>query len=118
MNCVDKQLFFHVAADFKDSICLRGDMNMGRIREFLNRHNVKIYRCERCGIVEAPFLFASSIRDYGWDKIDGKLLCHTCINHPGLIDHDCIQRHNKSLRIRIGNTNHKWFAAHANFGIE
>ena len=90
---------------------------MGRVREFLNKHNVRVYRCERCGIVEAPFLFGSSIWDYGWQKEDGKYLCHTCLYHPGIINHACIQRHNKFLRMRVENNGHTWLAKHANFGI-
>jgi len=90
---------------------------MGKVREFLNRHNVRVYRCERCGIVEAPFLYGSSIWDYGWQKEDGKYLCHTCIRHPGIIDHACIQRHNKFVKLKVSNNGHSWFANHADFGI-
>lgn len=91
--------------------------NMGKIREFINRKNIRVYKCKRCGIVEVPFLRGTSIRDYGWEKIDGELLCNKCIRHPGIIDRACIQRHNKFVRMKVSNSGHTWFASHADFGI-
>ena len=91
---------------------------MGRIRDFLNRHNLRLYKCERCGTVEAPFLDKVGIGDYGWYRCGDRFYCHKCIKHPGIIDVGCVQRHNKFIRIRINNSRYAWLFTNADFGIE
>ena len=92
---------------------------MGRVRDFINHHNIRLYRCDRCGIIEAPFLRGENIGDYGWYKIDhtDKYLCHKCARHPGIIDSDCVARHNKFVRSTLLQSRYGWLFSSTDFGV-